>query len=223
MIGFAVSWTFIFFNFVYRFCLFVKELNWALLVIGILCFLLHYPEFSALACWAILDRYTVAQPVLRVMYCIVKKDVGRFWSKATIFYVLKYLLIISIQQKSAASWAWELVTGFSFVLGPYSPQFKEVCIQNGHSEWLFVNGQTIFFVILLTALLRELTVPRMLFVSWLRTHKVRHQVMISACVNVHASIYCTSNQFCSTWLQNPSKPEEEVCLENTVWINFCTF
>lgn len=64
--------------------------------------------------------------------------------------------------------------------------------------------------ILLTALFERAHSSQNALVSWLRTHKVRHQVKISACVNVHASIYCTSNRFCSTWLWNPSKAEEEV-------------
>lgn len=64
--------------------------------------------------------------------------------------------------------------------------------------------------ILLTALFERAHSSQNALISWLRTHKVRHQVKISACVNVHASIYCTSNRFCSTWLWNPSKAEEEV-------------
>lgn len=55
-------------------------------------------------------------------------------------------------------------------------------------------------IILLTALFGRARTSQNALVSWLRTH----QVKISACVNVHASIYCSSKRVCSSWLWNPS-------------------
>lgn len=85
------------------------------------------------------------------MYCIVK----RCWKVLELshYFCVKIFVtvtfIISIQQKSGKLWAWAscywICRCYVFVLGPYPLQFKDVCIQNGHSVWLFVNGQTIFF------------------------------------------------------------------------------
>ena len=87
---------------------------------------------------------------MRVMYCIVKKMsegsgvkplflcVKIFVSYFYHFHATGIRLIMSLRVS-----LMNLLMLF-YVLGPYSPQFNKVCIQNGHSVWLFVNGQTIF-------------------------------------------------------------------------------
>lgn len=45
---------------------------------------------------------------------------------------------------------------------------------------------------------------------------------ISACVNVHASIYSLHiSRFCSAWLWSLSESERDVYFEKTVCINIC--
>lgn len=166
------------------------------------------------------------------MYCIVK----RCWKVLELshYFCVKIFVtvtfIISIQQKSGKLWAWAscywICRCYVFVLGPYPLQFKDVCIQNGHSVWLFVNGQTIFLKrILLTALFERAHSSQNALVSWLRTHKVRHQVKISACVNVHASIYILYIEavLLNMALEQPQNLRWKFSLENTVCIYFCIF
>lgn len=107
-----------------------------------------------------------------------------------------------------------LVIGFAdviFLSVAHNPLSLKKCASKMVALYGYLWMDRPFFKrILLTALFERAHSSQNALVSWLRTHKVRHQVNISACVNVHASIYCTSDRFCSTWLWNPSEAEEEV-------------
>lgn len=137
------------------------------------------------------------------MYCIVQRCREGSGVKPLFFLCVKLFVIISIRQKSGYLWAWELVIGFADVIlfcpWPIIPLSLKTCA----SKMVICEWTDHFFKrkkgILLTALFERAHSSQNALVSWLRTHKVRHQVKISACVNVHASIYCTSNnRFCST-------------------------
>ena len=149
------------------------------------------------------------------MYCMVKRC-RKVLESSHYVCVLRYLLLLLLSfpyntnqaKNKPGSLLMDRLLLFFFVLGPYSPHFKEVCIQNGHPVRLFDHLLLLFFFkgSCWLPCLRELTVPRMLLSrDWGPTKwdTKSRSVPVSTCMQ--AFTHCTSNRFCSTWLWKPLK------------------
>lgn len=103
------------------------------------------------------------------------------------------------QSGSLRAWFAYVIFFFFFCPWPIIPSLWR-CVHPKCSFCVviqYVNGHNLVFVSF-AGWFERVPSSQNAPVSWLRTHRVRHQVKISACVNVHASVYCrtSSSQRC---------------------------